>query len=155
MVTVVNFMLPACLLSCFNWTQSLQLCLDSANPWTVAHQAPLSIRFSRQEYWSVLPFPFPGDLPHPEIESRSPVLQANSLPTELPEQFRRALWWRESFGHKRMTPVISTTLDRIRGPSTGTHAWGPAQHLLWLVLPHKFLNSKMSCPKSLSSFPIY
>ena len=42
-------------------------------PWTVAHQAPLSMGFSRQEYWSGLPFPSPGDLPNPEIEPRSPV----------------------------------------------------------------------------------
>ena len=44
-------------------------------PWTAAYQAPLSMGFSRQEYWSELPFPSPGDLPDPEIESRSPELQ--------------------------------------------------------------------------------
>ena len=43
-----------------------------ATLWTVAHQAPLSMGFSRQEYWSGLPFPFPGDLPNPGIEPRSP-----------------------------------------------------------------------------------
>ena len=53
-------------------------------PWAVAHQGPLSMGFSRQEYWSGLPFPSPGDLPHPGIEPRSPALQANSLPSELP-----------------------------------------------------------------------
>ena len=47
-------------------------------PWTVAHQAPLSMEFSRQEYWSGLPFPSPEDLPDPEIESRSPALQADT-----------------------------------------------------------------------------
>ena len=41
---------------------------DSEKPWTVAHQAPLSMVFSRQEYWSGLPYPPPGDLPNPEIE---------------------------------------------------------------------------------------
>ena len=54
-----------------------------ATPWTVAHQAPLSMRFSRQEYWSGLPCPPPGDLPDPGIEPTSPVapaLQAVSLP---------------------------------------------------------------------------
>ena len=50
--------------------------------WTVACQAPLFMEFSRQEYWIRLPFPFPGDLPHPGIEPRSPVLQADSLPSE-------------------------------------------------------------------------
>ena len=54
-----------------------------AAPWTVACQDPLSMGFSRQEYWSGLPFPSPGVLPDPGIEPRSPALQADSLPTEL------------------------------------------------------------------------
>ena len=52
-------------------------------PWTIAHQAPLSMGFARQEYWSELPFPSPGDLPDPGIKPRSPALQSNSLPSEL------------------------------------------------------------------------
>ena len=56
-----------------------------ATPWTVAPpQAPLSIGFSRWEYCSGLPFPSPGDLPDPSIETGSPVLRADSLPSELP-----------------------------------------------------------------------
>ena len=55
---------------------------DSVTPWTVGHQAPLSMGFSRQEYWSGLPFPTPGDLPNPGIEPRSPALWADSLPTD-------------------------------------------------------------------------
>ena len=47
---------------------------DSATPWTVARQAPLSVRFSRQEYWSGLPFPSLGDLPNPGIKPRSPAV---------------------------------------------------------------------------------
>ena len=47
-----------------------------------AHQAPLSIEFSRKEYWSGLPFPSPGDLPDPGIEHGSPALQADALPPE-------------------------------------------------------------------------
>ena len=58
-------------------------CLTLATPWTVACQAPLSVGFSRQEYWRGLSFPSPGDLPDPGIEPRSPALQADSLPTEL------------------------------------------------------------------------
>ena len=54
-----------------------------ANPWTVACQASLSMGFSRQEYWSGLPFPSPGDLPDPGNKPRSPALQTDSLPTEL------------------------------------------------------------------------
>ena len=57
---------------------------DSVTPWTVARQAPLSLEFSRQESWSGLPFPFPGDLPDPGTELRSPALQADSLPSEPP-----------------------------------------------------------------------
>ena len=53
-----------------------------ATPWTVACQAPLSMGFSRQEYWSGLPFPSPGDLPDPGIKPRSLALQADSLPAE-------------------------------------------------------------------------
>ena len=53
-----------------------------ATPWTVAHQASLSMEISRQEYWSGLPFPSPGDLPDPEIEPRSPALQADTLTSE-------------------------------------------------------------------------
>ena len=57
-----------------------------AIPWTVAYQAPPSVEFFRQEYWSGLPFPSPGGLPNPGVESRSPALQADSLPFEPPEK---------------------------------------------------------------------
>ena len=53
-----------------------------AIPWTVAQQAPPSMGFCRQEYWSGLPFPSPVDLPDPGIELGSPALQADSLPAE-------------------------------------------------------------------------
>ena len=55
-----------------------------ATSWAVAHQVPLSMGFSRQEYWSGLPFLSPGDLPDPGMELRSPALQADSLLTEPP-----------------------------------------------------------------------
>ena len=58
-------------------------CPPLVTAWTVAHQAPLSMGFSRQEYWSGLPFPSPGDLPDPGIEPGSPSLQADSLPSGL------------------------------------------------------------------------
>ena len=57
---------------------------DCATPWTVAHQAPPSMGFSRQEYWSGVPFPSPEDLPDPGIESRSPALSTDTLPFETP-----------------------------------------------------------------------
>ena len=53
-----------------------------ATPWTVAYQALPSMGFSRQESWSGLPFPSPGDLPDPGIEPGSPALQADALPSE-------------------------------------------------------------------------
>ena len=64
-------------------TQSLSCVQLCATLWTVAHQAPLSMGFSKQEYWSGLPFPPPRDLPNPGIEPASPAcpaLQADSLP---------------------------------------------------------------------------
>ena len=66
-------------------------------PWTVAHQASPSMEVSRQEYWSGLPFPSPGDLPDPGIEPGSPALQADALPSEPPGKpskcrFLTCLW---------------------------------------------------------------
>ena len=57
---------------------------DSVTPGTVAHQAPLATGFSRQGYWSGLPFPSPGQLQDPGMEPGSPALQADSLPSEPP-----------------------------------------------------------------------
>ena len=57
---------------------------DAATQWTVVSQVPLSMGFSRQEYWSGLPFPSLGNLPNPGIEPRFPALQADSLPSVLP-----------------------------------------------------------------------
>ena len=64
-----------------------QLCLF-ANSWTAAHQASLSMGFSRQEHWSGLPFPSSRDLPDPGIKPRSPALEADSSPSEPPGQPR-------------------------------------------------------------------
>ena len=61
-----------------------QSCPTLVIPWTVTCQSPLSMGFSRQEYWSGLSFSPPGDFPNPRIEPRSPTLQVDSLPTEPP-----------------------------------------------------------------------
>ena len=61
---------------------------DSVTPSTVAHQAPPSMEFSRQEYGNGLPFPSPGDLPNPEIETGSPTVQADTLLSEPPGKLR-------------------------------------------------------------------
>ena len=57
-----------------------KLCPTLAIPWTLARQAPLSMGFFRQEYWSGLAFPSPGDLPNTGIKPGSPALQADNLP---------------------------------------------------------------------------
>ena len=70
-------------------TSFLFVCLVTKSCWTlatpriIANEAPLSMGFFGQEYWRGLPFPSPGDLPNPGIESKSPALQADSLPIEL------------------------------------------------------------------------
>ena len=61
-----------------------KLCPTLVTPWTIARQASLSMGFSKQEYWSGLPFPSPGDLPNPGIESGTPASQSDFLPTEPP-----------------------------------------------------------------------
>ena len=63
-----------------------------STPWTVAQQAPLSMGFSRQEYWSGLPCPPPGDLPDSGIEPGSPALQADSLMSEPPGKPSDVSW---------------------------------------------------------------
>ena len=76
-------------LSCFSHV------LLFAIPWTVVHQAPLSMGFPKQEHWSVYSFPSPGDCPDPGIEPRSPALQADSFTTEPPGKPPRYLYPRE------------------------------------------------------------
>ena len=61
----ILYHLSVCVPSCFSHVRHCE------TPWTIAHQVPLSVGFSRQEYWSGLPCPSPGDLPHPGIESMS------------------------------------------------------------------------------------
>ena len=62
-----------------------------ATPWTVAFQASPSMGFSRQEYWSGLPFPSPGDLPNPGMEPGSPALEADALTSEPPKLTQNGL----------------------------------------------------------------
>ena len=69
-------LMHVCMLSCFSHVRLF------STPWTVAYQAFLSMGFSRQEYWSGLPFPSPGDLPNPGTEPGSPALKADALPSE-------------------------------------------------------------------------
>ena len=82
-------------------------------PWTVTCQAPPFMGFSRQEYWSGLPFPSPGDLPNPGIKAGSPTLQADALPSEppgLPRHFMSGEF--ESSGIKICDFVVFSNLIR-------------------------------------------
>ena len=124
-----------------------ELCLTLATPWTVAHQAPLSMGFSRQEYWSGLPFPSPGDLLDPGIEPRSPTSQVDSLLSEPPgkpasrdqnpnsktQQASQSL----SEGHRLVSllPAEGWSLSALRSP-TKHHAHGN--------LPPSSLNFKLT-----------
>ena len=76
------------------------------NPWTVAHQAPLSMGFPSQEYWSGLPFAFPGDFPNSGIKPRPPSLQADSLPSEPP---RKPVFF---FENKRLFPYRNKEIQK-------------------------------------------
>ena len=80
-----------------------------AAPWTVAYQASLSMGFSRQEYWSGLPFPSPGDLPDPGIEPGRPALEADALTSEPPGSFARS-----KFG------VPNRVITHSRPPAVGS-----------------------------------
>ena len=90
-----------------------------ATPWTVAYQASQSMGFSRQEYWSGLPLPSPGDLPDPGIKPRSPSLQADALLSEPPGKpkymqrtSREMPGWVKHKLESRLLKEISTTSDR-------------------------------------------
>ena len=106
------------------------------SPWTVARQAPRSMGFSRQEYWSGLPFPSPRDLPDLGIEPGSPALQVDPLPTEPPGQrtMKRlfSLPWRvcssEAYG---VAPAPRAFLPALWWSSLSCCKHRPRLSLLW------------------------
>ena len=80
-----------------------------ATPWTVAHQAPLSMGFSRQDSWSGLPFPSPGDLPDPGIEPGPPSLPVDSL---LSDPLGKPLTMKyQTIKKKEIMPFVATWMD--------------------------------------------
>ena len=81
---------------------------DSATSWTVTHLAPLPMGFPRQEYWSGLPFPSPGDLADPGIEPSSPALAGRCFSTELPMERRRP-WHPYTLGFGFCLPSVLVT----------------------------------------------
>ena len=101
--------------------------------WTVACQAALSMRFSRQEYWSGFPFPIPGDLPNPGIKPGSPALHADTLPSEPPGKPK--IVYRLTESEKRSRSIVS---DSLR-PRTVAHqvplSMGFPRQEYWSGLP--------------------
>ena len=89
--------------------QSFNRVWPFAIPWTVAHQTPLCVEFFRQEYWSGLPFPSPGDLPNPEIEPGFSALEADALTSKPPGKPR-----------ERIDTCIFVTESLCCTPETGT-----------------------------------
>ena len=130
-----------------------ELHLTLVTPWTVACQAPLSMGFSRQEYWSGLPFPSPGDLPDPGVKPGSPALQADSLLTKLwgkqsydkPKQHIRKQWhhfadkdlYSQSYGFSR-SYVWIRELDHNEG-------WTPKIWFFWITVLEKILERPLDC----------
>ena len=103
-----------------------------ATPYMAAHQAPQSLGFSRQEYWSRLPFPPPGDHPDPGIKPRSPALQVDSLPLGNPEDKLAAA---AAAAAKSLQPC-STLCDPIDGSPPGSPIPGilQARALEWVAI---------------------
>ena len=106
-----------------------------ATPWTVAHLAPLSIAFSRQEYWSGLPFPSPGNLPNPGIKLASLALQVDSLPLcHLGSSHKdvkmiiyklenKGPWWYLSCRDSSLQPVKLSFSTLSTASMIGTQGW--------------------------------
>ena len=115
------------------WTKKNQHRDIFATPWTVARQAPQSMGFSRQEYWSRLPFPFPGDLPTPGIKSRAPALQADSLPSE---PLGKPLF------EQHYQPTWPKGLDKISHPTTTAYIFFPNPQETFIKLDYMLSNER-------------
>ena len=103
-----------------------------ATPWTIAYQNPPSMGFSRQEYWSGLPFPSPGDLPDPGIEPGSPALQADALPSEPPGRSLYTFTFSQILVDSRVKSLSATSVNRCIKDGTKLEqlSKGPACTLL-------------------------
>ena len=113
--------LRTCVLICLSHVQLF------ATLWTVAHHAPLSVGFSRHEYWSGLPFPFPGDLPEPGIKATplmSPALAGSSLLLAPPGKSLKATQWSK----EKAAKVNDTTVAQ------GKQLWPKGKPALYLLL---------------------
>ena len=108
---------------------------DSATSWTIAHQASPSMGFSRQEYWSGLPLPSPGDLPDPGIKPRSPTPQADALPSEPPGKPARGQVNTTALV-LRLTTKFTNWEDTNSNPKRTTHVRGMC--VTWVILIKRF-----------------
>ena len=116
-----------------------------ATPCTVTHQTPLSMGFSRQEYWSGLPFPPPGGLPNPDIEPASPALQVDSSPLSHKGSPRCFVWCVLSVQFSRS--VVSDSLQ----PHESQHARPPCPSPIPGVHPNPCQSSRWCHPTISSS----
>ena len=132
-----------------------------ATPWTVAYQNPPSMGFSRQEYWSGLPFPSPGDLPDPGIEPPSPALQADAFPSEPPgkswwislvsePEWNKQKWMRSTLWWLRLATEFRGVLSTKKANFNVTQASAPCTLNTIKICPvHKltipFLSSVSTC----------
>ena len=107
--------------------------MSLVTPWAKTHQAPLSMEFSRQEYWSGLPFPSPGDLPNPRTESSSPTLQPDSLPAEPPEK-PQSLEYRRSYPKLHGQALVAVFLLPHAREGYGPLGAQSHDHILFLTL---------------------
>ena len=113
----------------------------SATSWTIAHDALLSMGFSRQEYWSGLPFPSPGDLRDPGMEPSSPTLQEDSLPTEPPGKSPSLPSWNQIFALFLECEALILGMNLGVHPFLGSKISMPSKHLILcplLLLPSIF-----------------
>ena len=109
-----------------------------ATPWTVAYQAPPSMGFSRQEYWSGLPFPSPGDLPDPGIEPGYPAFQADALTSEPPDY----------------NPLILPSTSHIGDFGDAQLQPGDPRRSTCLNLPRDPVLKRLSCLNLLRQLPV-
>ena len=113
---------------------SCSVMYDSTTPWAVTHQAPLSMEFPRQEYWSGLPFPSSRDLPHPRIELVSPALAGRFLTTEPPGKPPKSvlLGQNQGVGKATLPPLGVLGENMFHAASCGCK---PVVLGLWLIAP--------------------
>ena len=119
-----------------------------ATLWTVAYQAPPSMGFSRQEYWSGLPFPFPGDLPNPGIEPGSAALQTDALPSEPPGKPKR-----RCLDQGLLSMASSQIVPESNHPLVKWHSPVPLLVTPWTVAYHAFPSMGFSRQEYWSGLP--